>query len=301
MNARARGLAKGAVLLGMIGGFALIPGVATAGSDSPTPYTVTAEGITLPAGTVFPAHGHVNWRTTSSSGGIHFDPNNNQPGGAYIGASFLPITLAPGECITWVQISLFDQHYGEGGQDPICKPTTTPTEEPTWHSPDPTPAPTAETPPSSEPEPSQPPAETETPTEPSPTSPETTPSEPTENSPAPKPDSTSPSVTPDPTDTPTTPTPIQPEETDPWTPTSSASSWPTETKPSAELAVTPPSSERSSAGKPETSASSPSTTTTRPTSSLAVTGSNDPLVGVVTSLVVVILGLFLVTRARSRR
>lgn len=127
----------------------LTPTTAYAGSDSPTPYVVTADGVTLPAGTVFPAHGHVNYRTTERSGGVHFDPNNNQPGGAYIGAGFFPIALAPGECLVWIQVSLYDEHFGEGGQAPVCRgveptpgpthtpaptlpPKPSPTEEPTW-------------------------------------------------------------------------------------------------------------------------------------------------------------------------
>lgn len=133
----------------------LTPTTAQAGSDSPTPYTVTADGVTLPEGTVFPAHGHVNYRTTERSGGVHFDPNNNQPGGAYIGVGFFPIALAPGECLVWVQVSLYDEHFGEGGQPPVCRPAVveltpepipepsstptptlpqkpSPTEEPTW-------------------------------------------------------------------------------------------------------------------------------------------------------------------------
>ncbi len=127
----------------------LTPTTAQAGSDSPTPYTVTAEGITLPAGVTFPAHGHVNWRTSWAQHGIHFDPNNGQPGGKYIGESFIPFNLEPGECVTWIQVSLFDEHFGEGGQDPICReleptpepsstptptlpPKPSPTEDPTW-------------------------------------------------------------------------------------------------------------------------------------------------------------------------
>ena len=92
------------------------------GSDSPTPYTVTVTGVQLPDGDSFRAHGHINWRTTLGSGGMHFDPNNGHPGGAFIGQSFFPITLAPGECITWVQISHYNEHFGEGGQAPVCAP-----------------------------------------------------------------------------------------------------------------------------------------------------------------------------------
>lgn len=113
---------KALILAAMIICFAAINTSAWAGgSDSPTPYTVTVEGVQLPDGMVFPADGHVNWRTTEGSFGMHFDPNNDQPGGRFIGESFFPFNLQPGECIEWVQVSLFNEHFGEGGQPPICK------------------------------------------------------------------------------------------------------------------------------------------------------------------------------------
>ena len=127
----------------------LTPTAAMAGSDSPTPYTVTAEGITLPDGVTFPAHGHVNWKTSWAQHGVHFDPNNNQPGGKYIGKSFIPFNLEPGECVTWIQVSLYNEHFGEGGQEPICRPAVA---EPT---PEPIPEPAPE--PSSTPTPTLPP------------------------------------------------------------------------------------------------------------------------------------------------
>lgn len=297
MNARARGLAKGAVLLGMLAGFVAINAPAQAGSDSPTPYTVSADGITLPAGTVFPAHGHVNWRTTWAQHGIHLDPNNGHHGAKYIGASFIPFNLEPGECITWVQVSLYDEHYGEGGQAPICRdaeteppaepeptpttPTPEPTEEPTW-TPEPTDTPTTAAPsdepsttPSSEPtEPSTttPPSETpsEQPSE-TPTPHETNGSTPPKPS-TPQPE---PSETPDPTEPPTPPAPI---ECDPgyapgWldehgNPTGCVANGPTEPEPEETPWTTPtetPSSQPSNApnsvpGTP-TASSVPSTET----------------------------------------
>ena len=113
--------------------------VAVAGSDAPTPYTVTAEAVTLPAGHVFAAHNHVNYRVTALGGGkatafgLHFDPNNGHPGGAYIGASTFDFAQAAeafpaGYCVTWVQVDGFDEHFGEGGQEPVC--TTTPPASP---------------------------------------------------------------------------------------------------------------------------------------------------------------------------
>ncbi|HWJ84528.1 MAG TPA: hypothetical protein VNR62_03815, partial [Cellulomonas sp.] len=107
--------------------------VPAGGSDSPTPYTVTAAGITLPDGMTFQAHGHVNIHTTLGDRSIHFDPNNNQPGGAWIGKSFIPWSafgLEGSFCVTWVQIGGFNEHFGEGGQDPVCVDPT-PDPEPT--------------------------------------------------------------------------------------------------------------------------------------------------------------------------
>ncbi|KAM0789741.1 hypothetical protein ACM66B_006596 [Microbotryomycetes sp. NB124-2] len=120
----------------------------TAGSnsDSCTPYSVLPGGVQLPSGTTFQANGHVNYQAvpcsqydpsknqsylnpgsnwTPQSFGMHFDPNNNQPGGAYIGKSLFDwgqaaAAMPGGFCITWVQIDFYNQHYGEGGQKPIC-------------------------------------------------------------------------------------------------------------------------------------------------------------------------------------
>ncbi|WP_265522350.1 hypothetical protein [Oerskovia flava] len=109
------------------------------GSDSPTPYTVTAGGVRLPAGVTFESSGHVNYKATDLTGadkkgfGTHFDPNNGQPGGIYIGAEFYDFAGAAaafpeGYCITWVQVSKYNEHFGEGGQEPVCTdtPGTTP-------------------------------------------------------------------------------------------------------------------------------------------------------------------------------
>lgn len=168
----------------MVSGFVIISGPSFAGgSDSPTPYTVTVEGIEFP----YPleAHGHVNVRTDQGSFGIHFDPNNGHPGGQWIGESFLPWSafgITEG-CIVWVQWSAVNEHFGEGGQEPVClsepepsvepeptpeptvEPTTEPTVEPTID-PLPEPEPEPEPEPSIEPtiEPSQEPTETLEPT-----------------------------------------------------------------------------------------------------------------------------------------
>lgn len=107
--------------------------VSAGGSDGSVPYTVTATGVTLSGGAKFEAHGHVNWKTTAGNFGVHFDPNNGHPGGKWIGKATFKFTppLAPGECLTWVQVHGFNEHFGEGGQEPICVPTEEPpVEEP---------------------------------------------------------------------------------------------------------------------------------------------------------------------------
>ncbi len=201
-----------------------------AGSDGPTPYTVTSAGITFP--TPLAAHGHVNVRLTDGrTAGLHLDPNNGHPGRAWIGATFLPwsaLGVVDG-CVAWVQWSDANEHYGEGGQGPVClagptpTPTPTSTPEPTWT---PTPSPTTS--------PTPAPSPTSTPT-PSPSV-----------SPAPEP-TPGPSTTPTPSATPaptssSSPTPGS-------TATSTPSASPTTTR--APAATTSPS--------PTSPAASPST------------------------------------------
>lgn len=113
------------------------PTIASAGSDSPTPYTVTASGVSLPAGQVFREHGHVNYRATALDGtgeqsfNVHLETANGRSTAAYVGASFLDFAGAVaafpgGFCVTWVQVEGFDEHFGEGGQAPECTPKPTP-------------------------------------------------------------------------------------------------------------------------------------------------------------------------------
>lgn len=107
-------------------GLCLIAGPAYAGgSDSPTPYSVTTEGITLPDGVTFEEHGHVNVRTESGAGrNIHFESFSE-----WVGKSFIPwsaFNLHYPECIAWVQIHGFNEHFGEGGQSPVCLTDPTP-------------------------------------------------------------------------------------------------------------------------------------------------------------------------------
>ncbi|GAA6041609.1 hypothetical protein JCM8097_007766 [Rhodosporidiobolus ruineniae] len=107
--------------------------VGGSGSDGCTPYTVTALGVTLPSGYKWQDGGHVNYRAYSKSQGtgstqsfgVHFESLNNQPSGVYIGKTFYDFSGAAaafpgGWCVSWVQVDVFNQHFGEGGQAPIC-------------------------------------------------------------------------------------------------------------------------------------------------------------------------------------
>lgn len=117
---------------------------ANGGSDGPTPYTVDVNGITLPSGDVFMDNGHVNIRTaTGKTAGVHLEGkcinrSDAECAGArheqaqFIGKGFIPwsafgINTAT-ECVVWVQVSHYNQHFGEGGQDPVgkCKGSETP-------------------------------------------------------------------------------------------------------------------------------------------------------------------------------
>ena len=92
------------------------------GSDSPNPYTVDSAGITLPAGQTFQDHGHVNLVTSAGGKGIHFEALNNQPSGKWIGEGFIPWSafgLVSCDTVSWVQLSQFNEHYGEGGQPAV--------------------------------------------------------------------------------------------------------------------------------------------------------------------------------------
>ena len=117
---------------------------ANGGSNGPTPYTVDANGITLPSGDVFPDNGHVNVRTAvGKTAGVHFEgkcinrtdaecAGSRHDQAQFIGKGFIPWSafgIDPAkECVVWVQISHYNQHFGEGGQDPVgkCKGSETP-------------------------------------------------------------------------------------------------------------------------------------------------------------------------------
>lgn len=213
------------ILAGMTAAMTVSAGAirADAGSDSPTPYTVDRTGITLPPGETFPDNGHVNIRWNGGHAGLHFESKcitrtDAECAGArheaaqYIGASFIPWTafgVPVDACIEWVQIAQHPEHYGEGGQAPICLNK----EEP---------CPTESTAPSAEPsEPSQP-TPTDVPSSPAPelSAPEPTTTHPgSESSSTPPPASPSPLPSdPEPSDSPTSPaTSPTPVNTDPTT------------------------------------------------------------------------------------
>jgi hypothetical protein len=160
-------LLAAALVVGAVIGAPSAAAAPPGGSDGPVPYTVTAEGLTLPNGAAFADGGHVNVRYTAAgaerSAGIHFETRNDQPSGRYVGEPFLPwgeLIDDPSFCITWVQVAEYDEHFGEGDQKPVCtddqtaptpsaapKPSATPTSSATA-------TPSATTQPGTEPSPS---------------------------------------------------------------------------------------------------------------------------------------------------
>lgn len=112
-----------AALLVGAGAFGGMTAAYAAGSDDPTPYTVTESGLTLPAGQTFVNGGHVNVRTNQGHRGMHFEALNNQPSGKWIGQNFLPWEAFGFDtdtlCVEWVQVGEFNEHFGEGGQEPV--------------------------------------------------------------------------------------------------------------------------------------------------------------------------------------
>lgn len=112
-----------AALLVAAGAFGGMTAAYAAGSDDPTPYTVAHSGLTLPAGQTFVNGGHVNVRTNQGHRGMHFEALNNQPSGKWIGQNFLPWEAFGFDtdtlCVEWVQVGEFNEHFGEGGQEPV--------------------------------------------------------------------------------------------------------------------------------------------------------------------------------------
>lgn len=103
------------------------------GSDAPTPYIVNEQGIELPDGYTFNNNGHINIKLKDGSTyNVHFEDKcivrddaecagkrNEQA--QYIGKSFIPWTVFTRDevCVVWVQLSDFNQHFGEGNQKPV--------------------------------------------------------------------------------------------------------------------------------------------------------------------------------------
>ena len=124
MNKLKRLISGAAIAAVAFGGLTISATTATAaGSDSPVPYTVDATGITLPTGQTFPDNGHVNVESNLGDKNIHFESQNDQPSGEWIGESFLPWSAFGYDtsklCVSWVQIADFNEHFGEGGQEAV--------------------------------------------------------------------------------------------------------------------------------------------------------------------------------------
>jgi hypothetical protein len=149
---------------------AVVPAAASQlGSDSPTPYSLTHGGIELPAGFTVTADAHFNGRYVvdgvEHSFGFHVEGKCGEPyvadPGFYsecvgqpaelaslIGADLVPwsaLSVPADGCVVWLQLWAFDEHFGEGGQEPFClTPTSTPTPTPVATSPSPPPTSTPE-------------------------------------------------------------------------------------------------------------------------------------------------------------
>ena len=220
--------AAAATALPLVTGLLLVAsstGAWAGGSDAPVPYAVTADGLTLAPGDTFAVHDHVNVTYTTrhgrtASANLHIEGTRSTAG--LIGKASVrweTVGVPENSCITWVQVSKYQEHFGEGGQKPVCQTTCKPpTPQPTT-SPSPTPYPTY--PPRPTPKPTATP--TTPPTAP-PTAPPTTPpvEEPTPEPTVPPVDEPTPDptqdVTPTPEPTPDETTPA-PEPSDDETPT----------------------------------------------------------------------------------
>ncbi len=105
-------------------------------SSSATPvaargYDVSPSGITLPADTTFDSFTYVTYWVTALDGtrprafGIDLVPEDGAVGARHIGASFLLFDDAraaypEGYCVTWVEVSSFEQRFGDGDEAPEC-------------------------------------------------------------------------------------------------------------------------------------------------------------------------------------
>lgn len=133
---------KFSIITALVAGLVALAAPAYAGgSDDPTPYIVSEDGIYLPHPDTFEDGEHINIRTTTGKTyNLHFEARNwpeTHPKRYYIGKSSIPWSAFDKNpfCVEWVQISGYNEHYGEGGQSPVgpgcTKPTPSPTPEPT--------------------------------------------------------------------------------------------------------------------------------------------------------------------------
>lgn len=285
------------------------------GSDGEPPYAVTPTALVLPAGDALDAHDHVNvaydlGRRTGSAN-LHVEPGTGT--GRFVGrgsVTWQEVGVPAGACITWVQVSGYDEHYGEGHQRPVCTTGPTPSPTPTDEaSPTPSPRPsrTPDCPPSATPTPTAtpylPPPPREPTPEPSPsTSPSTTPTPPSgESDPEPTPTGTptgnpTDNPTDDPSDnpsgTPTAPVPVDDETASP-TPTATP-----EPSPSDDVQVLGPTPSPTSSVDSEVLADGPDDTSGDDT--LATTGGS-PASGLALGIAALALGAgFVAMRARTR-
>jgi hypothetical protein len=163
------------LFMAAIVGVIVVAGFGAAVSDAKAdeqPFTVTAEGVSLPAGQTFPDGGHVNIQATAPHNDLHFEAKcidrvdaecaNLHDAAQFIGQPFIPWSafgLTDG-CVSWVQVAGINKHFGDAGEEPIClggTPSTTPAAtEPA----SPLPTPTATTEPSPSPTPTSSPTST---------------------------------------------------------------------------------------------------------------------------------------------
>jgi hypothetical protein len=162
------------LFMAAIVGVILVAGFGAAASEvraDEQPFTVTAEGVTLPDGQTFPDGGHVNIQATGPHNDLHFEAKcidrvvaecaTLHDAAQFIGKSFIPWSafgLSEGDCISWVQVAGIPKHFGDAGEAPICLGGTPSTTDPTPSStPSETPTPTSTPVPTSRPS-SEPPA-----------------------------------------------------------------------------------------------------------------------------------------------
>lgn len=126
------------LLVALVAALALVFGSTpayAAGSNDPTPYTVTLEGIQLSDNVTFQDGGHINVTSNGVTYNVHFEAKcinrtdaecagDRHKWAQFIGKSFIGwdsigIDMKHPYCISWVQLSQYNEHFGEGGQSPV--------------------------------------------------------------------------------------------------------------------------------------------------------------------------------------